>query len=225
MELTKEQKIAISVLAVSNLKEKFYWTGGTLLSYHYLKHRKSEDLDFFSEKEFSLEEVNRLIQHIQEKGGFKKITYHKIFDRFEFLLKNEEALRIEFVFYNHEKKTIRQREKLLGIYVDSLEDIAANKTMAYFDRNEPKDLFDIYFLIQKGGFTAKKLLDLARQKFGVEFPQSLFWSQAFKLIPLLATIKPLMVETTKTQREDLLKKIERYFKDESERFLSGSLEL
>jgi predicted nucleotidyltransferase component of viral defense system len=32
----------------------FYLTGGTALAAYYLRHRLSEDLDFFAEKEFEL---------------------------------------------------------------------------------------------------------------------------------------------------------------------------
>jgi predicted nucleotidyltransferase component of viral defense system len=32
------------------LRERFYFTGGTALSEYYLHHRRSIDLDFFSEK-------------------------------------------------------------------------------------------------------------------------------------------------------------------------------
>ena len=36
------------------LADNFYLTGGTALAVFYLKHRYSEDLDFFSEKEFDI---------------------------------------------------------------------------------------------------------------------------------------------------------------------------
>lgn len=59
MNLTPLQKKAIDLLAKSPLREKFYWTGGTLLSYHYLGHRKSLDVDFFSDEPFGFDEINR----------------------------------------------------------------------------------------------------------------------------------------------------------------------
>lgn len=219
MRLTKTQEKAIALLANSTLNKKFYWTGGTLLAYHYLHHRKSLDLDFFSEEVFSFEEVNKLVEQIKRDLEFKKVNYQKIFDRWEFIFENNEILRIEFVYFNHEKKTLKKRNKLLGIYVDSLEDIAANKTMAYFDRNEPKDLFDIYFLLYKGGFTPSQLLELVVKKFGVSFSESLFWSESFKSLPLLRELKPLMLEKEAKEQEWLLDRIEKYFKDGSYKFL------
>jgi len=130
---------------------------------------------------------------------------------------------MEFVYYNHEKKTLKKRNKLLGAYVDSLEDIAANKTMAYFDRNEPKDLFDLYFLLHKGGFNPSQLLRLVYKKFGVSFNEALFWSEVFKGLPLLRELKPLMLEKEEKKQEELLKKIEQYFKDGSYKLLRKTL--
>lgn len=222
MELTIGQKITLQLLAKSPLKNKFYWTGGTLLAYYYFKHRKSEDLDFFSEDEFSFDEVNQFIQNLKKQAGFKSIEYQKVFDRHEFLLKNKEILRVEFVYYNHSRNTLGQRIRILGVLSDSLKDIAANKTLAYFDRNEPKDLFDIYFLLTKGKFSPKQLLDLVEKKFGVKLPESLFWSEAFKKIGLLSTIKPLLEKTDKQQTQ-LLMIIEDYFKDKSAQFLKENL--
>lgn len=223
MNLTSVQKLAINLLALSPLREIFYWTGGTLLAYRYLHHRKSVDLDFFSEKKFSFEEINRFIQDLKEKGGFTAVHYQKIFDRHEFLFEGMEQLRVEFVYYNHEKKTLKKRCVLLGVYVDSLDDIAANKTMAYFDRNEPKDLFDIYFLIHKALFTPSKLLKLVRQKFEVSFNEASFWSEAFKSFALLHTLEPLMLEKESGQQKQILKTIENYFREGSASFLRKNL--
>lgn len=222
--LTETQKKALSLLASSSLKDKFYWTGGTLLAYHYLNHRKSLDLDFFSENRFSFEEINHFAQDLKKKIGFKKIEFQKIFDRFEFLFQNKEILRIEFVYYNQEKKTLQKREKLLGVYVDSLENIAANKVLAYFDRNEPKDLFDIYFLIIKAEFTPQKLLQLAYQKFDIKFGESLFWSESFRGISSLRKLKPLMLEDNEKKKEKILSEIEGFFCKGSKRYLEQVLE-
>lgn len=207
----------------SSLKNKFYWTGGTLLAYYYFKHRKSEDLDFFSEEEFSFDEVNQFIQNLKKQAGFKSIEYQKVFDRHEFLLKNKEILRVEFVYYNHSRNTLDQRIRILGVLADSLKDIAANKTLAYFDRNEPKDLFDVYFLLTKGKFSPKQLFDLVLKKFGVKLPESLFWSEAFKKIGLLSTIKPLLLLKNDKEQKQLLMIIEDYFKDKSAQFLKENL--
>lgn len=222
MELTTSQKTALNLFAKSPLKELFYWTGGTLLSYHYLHHRRSEDLDFFTDHPFSFSQISEFIYDLKQHASFSDVEYNKIFDRHEFILNGQEPLRIEFVHYNHKKTTLEKRKVLDGLYIDSLKDIAANKTMAYVDRNEPKDLFDIYFLIQKASFTPRKLLQLASQKFDITIPESSFWSQAFVLFPLLSSLQPLLPDGKQTK--NTFKEIEDYFKKGSQIYLDKTLD-
>jgi hypothetical protein len=40
----------LTAVGKSELGQQVYFTGGTLLAYHYLRHRKSLDLDFFSDE-------------------------------------------------------------------------------------------------------------------------------------------------------------------------------
>ena len=87
--LTPVQKKAICSLSDSPLGKKFYWTGGTLLAYYYLHHRRSLDLDFFSEEKFSFEEINDWVQKFKKEAGFQKVSSQKIFDRWEFLFENK----------------------------------------------------------------------------------------------------------------------------------------
>lgn len=50
--LTKNQQALLHLVAGNGyLRDRFYFTGGTALSAYYLKHRYSDDLDFFSESE------------------------------------------------------------------------------------------------------------------------------------------------------------------------------
>lgn len=217
--LTKYQETAINVLAQSELKNKFYWTGGTLLAFYYLKHRTSVDLDFFSGEEFSLEELQLWLDEFSQKSGLSLVSSQKIFDRREFLFQGKnknDFLRVEFVYYNHNRKTLGERKDFMGVKIDSLEDIAANKTMSFFDRNEPKDLFDIYFLIEKGKFSPEKLLSLMKEKFGVGFSVASFWSESFRKIPLLSNIKPMLAGE---HEEKVLEELTEFFQKESRKYL------
>lgn len=67
---TREQKIILDEVKQSDfLKSHFYFTGGTALSAAYLHHRYSDDLDFFSEKQFD----NQTIFTLEElKDFFRK---------------------------------------------------------------------------------------------------------------------------------------------------------
>lgn len=43
--LTPQQKHALELISQTKIAKQFYFSGGTALSYHYLNHRLSEDLD------------------------------------------------------------------------------------------------------------------------------------------------------------------------------------
>lgn len=219
-ELTKNQKLAIEVLANSDLSNKFYWSGGTLLAVKYLNHRKSEDVDFFSNERFGREELEDWLNDFMKRSGLKKFKEEKIYDRWEFGFEGGEGLRVEFVYYNHDRKTLVKRVKYKGVMVDSLDDIAANKTLAFIDRNEPKDLFDIYFLIKKTKFTPKKLLDLVERKFGCEFEEGLFWSESYRKAPLLDKMVHLILNKNKSE---LIDEIKEYFGEGARQFLKRKL--
>lgn len=216
INLTPAQKKAIILLSSSNLKDTFYWTGGTLLAVYYFHHRISLDLDFFSEKKFSFEDIHWFVQTLKKEADFKTVSYEKIYDRYEFFFENKESLRIEFVYYNGEKQTLKSRKKFMGIYIDSLEDIAANKTIALLDRNEAKDLFDMYFILTKGKFSARKVLNLTKKKFGISISEDMFWSKCLTTLPKIKSVKPIILE----EKENLMKNIELFFKKNSRNFLN-----
>lgn len=146
----------------------------------------------------------------------------KIFDRYEFFLTNSENVRLEFVFYNF--PALKPRRKWEGILIDSLDDIAANKTMAFFDRNDVKDLFDIYFLINKKKFTPQKLLKLVEKKFGVKFSEGNFWSESFKSFEKLDNLMPFLLVKNEKGKTDILNEIKEYFTKNSKRFLDEQFE-
>lgn len=149
----------------SNLSKQFYFTGGTALSAIYLHHRESEDLDFFSEKDFDNEPIIEFIKHISTVMKLDyKITLRERVRIFEFLKKDKFIIKVDFGFYPYSrlKKGIRVSE----VNVDSLEDIGANKMTTILQRTEIKDFVDLYFLLQK--YTIWDLLHFVQVKFRME---------------------------------------------------------
>jgi len=216
-EISSLQKKVLDLFSKSHLKDKFYWTGGTLLSLFYLHHRQSKDLDFFNDKPFSYNQIIGFVRNLKKQLKLKEIEEKKIFDRWEFFLHDKEELRMEFVFYEHPK--IKSRKKWQGIFIDSLEDIAANKVMAFFDRNDPKDLVDLYFLLVKKKFKVKTLLRLAEKKFGVKLTEGSFWSESFKSLKDLNKISPLLITKTKEEKQKITNGIKNYFTSHSTGYL------
>jgi len=216
-ELSSIQNKVISLFKKSPLKNKFYWTGGTLLSVLYLQHRQSQDLDFFSDSPFSYYEVIGFVRQLKKELNLPRIEERKIFDRYEFFLHNRKELRIEFVFYPHPK--LRQRKKWQGILIDSLEDIAVNKIMAFFDRNDSKDLYDIYFLLTRKNYKIGQLLKLVKKKFGIEFSETNFWSESCKATERLDRIRPLLLLKKSADKNKTIQKVKEYFINQSTKHL------
>lgn len=221
--LTNNQKILLEALQKSGLVSKFYWTGGTLLAVYYLQHRYSYDLDFFSEQPFSYQELIPFIHLVKKTFSITEIEEHKIYDRWEFIIPGKEKTRIEFVYYNHEKKRLRPLDRYLEIPIDSLEDIAANKVMAYFDRTEPKDLFDIYFLIQKGDYTVSTLLSLVKKKFDASFSEFMFWGESAKSLNLLSSLQLLIPTHDRSKQKKILQEVQAFFLEEGSNYLKTAL--
>ena len=215
------QKRVLNLFSQSSLKDKFYWTGGTALAHLYLHHRRSHDLDFFSDNSFTYNQIIGFVRQLKKELNLPFIEEKKIYDRREFLLHNRERLRLEFVYYPH--PGLKARRKINHIFVDSLDDIAANKLMAHFDRNDPKDLFDLYFLLTKKGYTAEKLIKLAEKKFGVGFNQGAVFSEAHKTMKDLQNLRPLLLVKTLKEKKKLIKEIQDYFVDRSNRYLRQRL--
>lgn len=220
MALSKIQAAILEILARSSLRKRFYWTGGTLLAEKYLQHRHSYDVDLFADKPFRYEEVLPLVQEVKKRVKVKFVEERKVSDRWEFFLHNHREVRFEFVHYQFPH--LKPRKQWKGVLIDSLEDLAANKTMALVERHAPKDAVDIYFLMNKKKFTPKRLLALAGKKFGLQMHEDTLLSEALRAAKQLSEIRP-MLHGTLRQQEATLKKIQEYFGDISAEFLRQRL--
>lgn len=220
MKLIKEHERILDTLAQQPIAKRFYWTGGTLLAHYYLHHRKSFDLDFFTDTPFQRHELDAFLFDVTKKLGRGRLTERKIYDRWEFFLPGPDVpVRFEFVHYNHEKKRLAPLVSYRGLLIDSLPDIAANKVMAYLDRNQPKDILDLYSMLKKRKFTVRKLLELLAQKFGVHISEFTFWSESVKALKQLDSLKPYFLETDAVKQEELIRKIKYFFLDHGKEFL------
>ena len=219
--LTKLQQQTLDFFAKSDLSKKFYWTGGTLLSTVYLNHRFSEDIDLFSDKPFLASEINDFVESLKKKLGLKNVVPRKIHDRLEFLITNGDKLRIEFVLYEHPK--LKSRKTWNGILIDSMFDIGVNKTMAMFDRNEAKDIFDLYFLVADKHLQVKDLLAGVNKKFGLKMPEDGFWSESMKALNNLEKIKPFLIANSEKEKGETIEKIKKFFLSRSSLYLHGFL--
>lgn len=166
--LNPEQEKFLDLIAKEkSLTKQFYLTGGTALAAFYLYHRKSEDLAFFSEKEFEPLIINSFLRKIKTKLGIKKIDFQQTFNRnmyFLYLSSAKKPLKVEFNYYPFEQ--IERGEKIENLRIDSILDIAVNKAFTISQRPRCRDFIDIYFILKKyPKFDFRDLLKKARAKF------------------------------------------------------------
>lgn len=166
------------------LAKDFYFTGGTALSKFYLQHRLSEDLDFFSEKEFNPKEISPFLHQAQIALGFKKIDYQQSFNRFIFhlIFSPKMFLKTEFTYFPFSQ--IEKPKKKEGILVDSLIDIAVNKTFTIAQNPRGRDFFDLFLILRKRKWSIFDLLKKARIKFDWHLDWLQFGSQLLKVTEL-----------------------------------------
>ncbi|MEK7503203.1 MAG: nucleotidyl transferase AbiEii/AbiGii toxin family protein [Patescibacteria group bacterium] len=146
------------------LAENFYLSGGTPLAEVYLKHRYSEDLDFFSEQEFDILNINIFLKNIKKELGIKKMDFEQSFNRNLFFLhfKNE-ILKIEFTYFPFTR--LEKGKKMHNITIDSLFDIAVNKLFTVYQRTKARDFIDLFFISKYTGFSISYLIKNAKAKF------------------------------------------------------------
>lgn len=212
---------ALKEIGDSELASFFIWSGGTALAYYYLQHRQSIDLDFMSTDLMPADYLLAQVQKIAEKLQVVKIQEQKRFNRHEFWLttKNKKTLRLEFIFYPfpYIKKPLRLKK--INIKIDSLEDILTNKTHAIFERNEPKDVFDFYCILQKTKTKFPLILKWVKKKFGVDIDLVILVSKMLQGANRLNQIKPLVLKKEFYNPE----KINNFFKDQANSFLKEKI--
>lgn len=203
------QEKVISFLANNENFKDFYLSGGTALSAFYLRHRISDDLDFFSFKDIDSIFVHQLGVEIKKELNLEEVTFSKLHDRYQFFYKKDgEDLKVEFAKYPFPQ--LKKTESFLGILVDSEYDIAVNKLVTILDRFDPKDFVDMYFLLDK--YRLENLLEGAKIKFGMKIEPIFLGGELAKVrrietLPRMA--KKLTIEDLKTRFEEEIKKISR----------------
>ena len=152
----------------------FYLTGGTAASRGYLQHRFSDDLDFFANDEahFGLW-VERLIQTLVQPKDWQceVLLKEERFARLN-LTGGDVSLKIEWVNDVPAHVGEIQDHPVLG-RLDSAENILANKVTALLDREEPKDLADIWGFCCQKGLSLQAAITNAQSKAAGVFPADL----------------------------------------------------
>jgi len=183
----------LAVLSQSDLKNILAFKGGTALKRCYFSdYRFSEDLDFTLLEAVPLEEIRRRLDAVYrgvwDNSGivfaFDREDRQKHVNSYTFYLKYTGPLptgndakvditvREHVVFPLVERSILRGYEEFADvpenrlIQVYSLEEIATEKTVALIDRarNEPRDLYDLWYLTSSQGIQLDHLTSAICQK-------------------------------------------------------------
>lgn len=122
---------------------RFYLTGGTALSEFHLQHRFSEDLDFFSEEEFSLTGVNVLLKKLRrDLPEISTIEFREFMGIRTFFIHHPKGvLKVDFNYYPFPR--LEKGKKYHHLSIDSLMDIAVNKMQTISTQPRGRDFVDL----------------------------------------------------------------------------------
>jgi len=148
---------------LGQLETGFYLSGGTAASRGYLGHRFSDDLDLFvdDDERFGLW-ASRVIEALMDQEDWNcEVLLRE--ERFVRLVvgEGELSLKIELINDVPSRVGVLHQHPILG-RLDSAENILANKVTALMDREEPKDLADVW------GFCCLKDLSLTEAIVGAQ---------------------------------------------------------
>ena len=172
---------------IMKVDDAFYLTGGTALGRYYLKHRYSEDLDLFVNRENNFKQLaNNIISQLQ--NHFSELEIALLSEDFARIFIHNEGypLKIEFVndvlFHTGEMQSANFFHR-----IDSWENILSNKICA-LSRDEAKDVADLIFLSMKYAFTWEAMINYAREKDTwvneIEVSQSIYKFDTRRLIKI-----------------------------------------
>ena len=164
--LDKNQKRFLDFFSrEKKLNDSFYFTSGTALSEYYLHHRRSIDLDFFCETEFSPQDITPYIKKSKSIIMFDKFDFQQSFNRniYQLIFGKSNFLKLEFTYFPFPQ--IEKPKVFNNLKVDSLLDIAVNKVFTVSQKPRGRDFFDLYFILTKKKWDFIDLLKKARLKF------------------------------------------------------------
>ena len=206
--ITHEQELLLNKFREDKfLSSRFYFTGGTALSLHYLQHRRSIDLDFFTDAPFDPQVILSIITNWGDELGFS-VDYLVIEKThvFNLIFRNKQAVKVDFAFYPYQQ--VKNCQMINDIKVDSQMDIAINKLLTIEQRAEVKDFVDLYFLFKE--FTIWDLLEGIKLKFKVKIDPFIIGSDFLKVenfdyLPQM--LKPLTLKELKAFYKQKAKQI------------------
>lgn len=191
-----QQRVLSGIANEKFIGEYFYLGGGTALAEYYLHHRYSEDLDFFSEREFDPQAVLAIFKKLKKTIAYKNIDVEQSFNRNLFFLHlGADTIKMEFTYYPFPR--IEKGKKVGCVRIDSLLDIVVNKVFTIYQKPRARDYIDLYLTLQKEKkWTIQDLVKKAQVKFDwhvdtIQLGSQFLQAEVVKDYPrVIADVKP-----------------------------------
>ncbi|MGB9598844.1 MAG: nucleotidyl transferase AbiEii/AbiGii toxin family protein [Minisyncoccales bacterium] len=146
------------------ITQNFRFAGGTALSEFYLKHRYSEDLDFFTGDEIIIENIKPILSPVFRNIGIETMEYREATSSKIFFLKKGEKEKVKTDFNFWPFKRFEKGKIYKGLEIESLFDIALSKLDAILTRSRARDFVDFYFIQKEKVFDLEMMLKKLEEK-------------------------------------------------------------
>ncbi len=164
--LTAQQKQLLDLAAgESYFVKTFYLSGGTALSYWYLHHRQSDDLDFFSMTPFNYERIIRWFRHNKQTIGYNEIQFDEDYGFLNVDVRYTDDIRLRVDFHHYTNTKLEPGIAWRGLIIDSFLDITVNKFQTIATLPRTRDYIDFYFISKKKPWTLESLVAKTSKKF------------------------------------------------------------
>lgn len=146
--------------------DTFYFAGGTNLMLSYFHHRVSDDLDFFTDQVIDIYKLEDILSGLKEILEVTHIHKQRIYDRNIYIFEYVDGfqLKTEFTKYQSPQFPLSTYN---GLRTEHINDCFLNKIAAIYDRFDPKDYVDIYYMMYKWGCSWELKTEYFEKKFGM----------------------------------------------------------
>ncbi len=191
------------------------------MSYHYLEHRYSLDVDVLSDDLLDDLVVTKTMQDLSKEVGAKKLRYTKYPSRWQYFFEFQKTeIKCDIVYFPFPKADKRTNLKEFNLAGDSLLDIAINKVHACFEREAPRDVFDLHTILLAKKWTMQSLIVGVEKKFGTSIDLVHLIARLMDAIELLDEMQPLFIGKPPQK-----KVMQDYFKSISTKYLKKNISI
>ena len=162
---------------VADLDNDFYLTGGTALHRFYYDARYSDDLDFFVSSGVNFaEDVQEVVETLKSQN-YRVREDVKARDFYRVMV--DDFLQLDFV--NDRVYRYKKSEIINGIRIDNKINILTNKLNAILNRDEEKDIFDLFCIAFHEEFQWREVLEIADKKAPIQKEFLIYRLKSFPL--------------------------------------------